>query len=76
MRPRAARRAAAQLQSLFDSSLTYSSSKMVTIGNTGIGNAMITPTIQVITYFLTIRLVLNIGSMTDKDLLENNIITN
>ena len=60
MRPRAARRAAAQLQSLFDSSLTYSSSEMVTMRNSGIGNAMITPPIQVTNYFLTIRLVLNL----------------
>ena len=52
MRPRAARRAAAQLQSLFDSSLTYSSNEMMTMGNNGIGNAMITPAIQVINYFL------------------------
>ena len=58
MRPRAARRAAAQLQSLFDSSLTYSSSEMVTMRNSGIGNAMITPPIQVTNYFLTILLVL------------------
>ena len=56
MRPRAARRAAAQLQSLFDSSLTYSSNEMMTMGNNGIGNAMITPAIQVTNYFLTIRL--------------------
>ena len=61
MRPRAARRAAAQLQSLFDSSLTYSSSEMVTMSNSGIGNAMITPPIQVTNYFLTIRLVLNLN---------------
>ena len=57
MRPRAARRAAAQLQSLFDSSLTYSSNEMMTMGNNGIGNAMITPAIQVTNYFLTIQLV-------------------
>ena len=56
MRPRAARRAAAQLQSLFDSSLTYSSNEMMTMGNNGIGNAMITPAIQVTNYFLTIQL--------------------
>ena len=52
MRPRAARRAAAQLQSLFDSSLAYSSNEMMTLGNGGIGNAMITPAIQVTNYFL------------------------
>ena len=72
MRPRAARRAAAQLQSLFDSSLTYSSNEMMTMGNHGIGNAMITPAIQVTNYFLTIRL----ASMAEKILLKNNIITN
>ena len=48
----AARRAAAHLQSLFDSSLTCSSNEMMTMGNNGIGNAMITPAIQVINYFL------------------------
>ena len=71
MRPRAARRAAAQLQSLFDSSLTYSSNEMMTMGNNGIGNAMITPAIQVTNYFLTIRL-----ASQSKILLKNNIITN
>ena len=53
MRPRAARRAAAQLQSLFDSSLAYCSNEMMTLGNGGIGNAMITPAIQVTNYFLS-----------------------
>ena len=73
MRPRAARRAAAQLQSLFDSSLTYSSNEMMTMGNNGIGNAMITPAIQVTNYFLTIRLA---SQSAPLNLLKNNISTN
>ena len=47
MRPRSVRRAAAQLQTLFDSSLTFSSTAMATDCRKGTTGPIISPTVQV-----------------------------
>ena len=47
MRPRSVRRAAAQLQTLFDSSLSFSSTANVTDCRKGTTGPIISPTVQV-----------------------------
>jgi hypothetical protein len=47
MRPRSVRRAAAQIQTLFDSSLTFSSPAIVTDCRKGMTGPVISPAVQV-----------------------------